>query len=1038
MYIQLHTHSYYSFLAGLDSPAALARQAADAGMPAIALTDHGWMTGAIEFYDACFDEGVKPIIGLEIPFTHLSQTKGPEEIQSSMILLAMDSEGWKNISRLSSSLQTDPEISHHGAISMDLIAKGSGGVICIPVGLYKPGQTTDSPSNQDLMTQLVAQFRDIYPERLYIPLQRSTPGDKRTSAVLNTIAVRMGLPVVAIHPVYYISPGGEELQRVVTAIRLNTPINRVNAKDCAPADAHFITDNQANTMFYDQPEAIKATMEIAERCQLDLALGKPRYPVLPLPPGTTPDDVLIAKAVSGARKLYGQISSTIEARLNHELEVIAEKGFAPLFLIMEDILNFTRQADIPTASRGSAASSLVAHCLGITTPDPLRLNLYFERFLNPARSSPPDIDTDICSQRRDEVIQHVYETYGHEKVAMVATVNRFRERSALRETAKAYGLPQDRIRQLVDALPRRSWGPPQRTHSRSESPYSALEQRFSSPHYAKIFTIAAALLDKPHHLSIHPGGAVIAPQCLTEITPTHLASKGIVITQMDLASIERLGLVKIDLLGIRGLSVLGDVALSMQGKQPQEYKSRLAALDAIPRDDPSTSELLRNGKTIGCFQIESPGMRATLREIKASNVDDITITLALYRPGPLRGGLKDAFVRRHLGIEEVEHLHPAFAELLADTYGVILYQEQVLRIAHELAGLSLSEADLLRRAMSHFDPGKQMQTLKEKFIAGAQSHRQIPLETSERVWEMMAAFAGYGFPKAHAASYAQISWRSAWCKAHFPAEFLAAILANWGGYYSQRVYLMEARRLQLPVKGPHVNYSQHEFCVDSHTRTPTLYMGLNQVRDLTRRTQTRIIKERPFPSLNDFLVRVDPRTSEAENLAKCGALRDFGSVPELLEQLGGRSWQSHQYQLFSMPNAPSPDRDWGPEQIVSAQEYILGISVDFHPLELVARTLTEQGVITSSEAVMRVGKRVRVAGMRETLRKITRSSGEVNYRMILEDLDGNLPVIITKTVYHHHRNLLQGRGPFIVEGVVEVNAAREQPYLRLEKIWPAR
>lgn len=1038
MYIQLKTLSYYSFLTGLDSPTAIAKQAAAAGMPAIALSDHGWMTGAIEFYDACSDNGVKPIIGLEIPIFHSTPAKSKRGFQSSMILLAMNGKGWRNINHLSSALQTDPEISQRETVSLDLCAERSGGLICIPTGLFQPQQTTETGSSLDDITQVVSQLRDIYADRFYLPIQRSTPGNKHTSRAANTIADQMDLPVVAIHPVYYLSPGGEELQQIVTGIRLNTPFNRVNSKAYAPIGSHFITNDQANTLFYDQPQAIKSTLEIAERCQLNLALGKPRYPVLPLPAGTSPDDVLRAKALLGASMLYGQISSHIEARINHELGVIAEKGFAPFFLIMEDILDFTRQADIPTASRGSASSSLVAHCLGITTPDPLALNLYFERFLNPARSTPPDIDTDICSQRRDEVIQHVYDTYGHEKVAMVATVNRFRVRSALREVSKTYGLSQDRIRTLVDALPRRSWGPPNKTHSRTESPYSTLEQRFRSQLYAKIFTVAAALLDKPHHLSIHPGGAVIAPARLSEIAPTHLASKGIVITQFDLASIERLGLVKIDLLGIRGLSVLGDVALSAQSKQPQVFASRLDVLGAIPQEDHGTSEIVMNGKTIGCFQIESPGMRATLQEIKASNIDDITIALALYRPGPLRGGLKDAFVRRHLGEEDVEHLHPAFQELLDDTYGVILYQEQVLRIAHELAGLSLSEADLLRRAMSHFDPGKQMQTLKEKFIAGALAHRQIPLETSEQVWEMMAAFAGYGFPKAHAASYAQIAWRSAWCKAHFPAEFLAAILANWGGYYSQRVYLMEARRLQLPVKAPHINYSQREFCVDYHSETPTLYMGLNQIRDLTRRTQTRIINERPFGSLNDFLVRVDPRTTEAENLTKCGAFQGLGNVPELLDQLRGRSWQTHQYQLFPIANAQSQNHDWSPEQHAEAQESILGVSVDFHPLELVSQILVDQGVITSTEALGRVGNLVKVAGMRESWRRFTRSSGEVFYRMTLADMDGDLPVIMTNSVYRRHHDLLRGRGPFVAEGVVEVYAAQQRPYLRLERIWPAR
>jgi DNA polymerase III alpha subunit len=443
---------------------------------------------------------------------------------------------------------------------------------------------------------------------------------------------------------------------------------------------------------------------------------------------------------------------------------------------------------------------------------------------------------------------------------------------------------------------------------------------------------------------------------------------------------------------------------------------------------------VRNGRTIGCFQIESPGMRATLREIQASTVDDVMVALALYRPGPLIGGLKDAFVRRHLGQEEVEHLHPAFEPLLEDTYGVILYQEQVLRIANELAGLSLAEADLLRRAMSHFDPGKQMQTLKEKFIAGALAHRNVSPEIGQRVWEMMAAFAGYGFPKAHAASYAQLAWRSAWCKTHHPAEFMAAVLANWGGYYSQQVYLMEARRLGLTLRAPHINHSLREFSVQYISGQPILFMGLDQVRDLTRRTQHQIIRERPFNSLDEFLVRVDPRPVEAENLVRVGALNGLGSIPQLIRSLQRASWQSGQYSLFSVDKGKIGDA-WSPEQIAAAQETILGASVDWHPLELFAQELGAQGVLSTLDAVMQPGKRVRVAGMRQTWRRFTLSSGEKFYNMSLEDLEGSLRVVIPATVYRRDRAALKERGPYIIEGRVEMDPGAEQAHLRAEKIW---
>jgi DNA polymerase III alpha subunit len=441
---------------------------------------------------------------------------------------------------------------------------------------------------------------------------------------------------------------------------------------------------------------------------------------------------------------------------------------------------------------------------------------------------------------------------------------------------------------------------------------------------------------------------------------------------------------------------------------------------------------VESGGTIGCFQIESPGMRATLREIRARTEDDLMAALALYRPGPLSGGLKDAFVRRFKGDEPVSHIHPALEPLLAETFGVILYQEQVLRIAHELAGFSLAEADLLRRAMSHFDPGKRMQELQQKFIREAQSISGIPPETGERVWEMMAAFAGYGFPKAHAASYARVAWRSAWCKTHFPAEFMAAVLANWGGYYSQRVYLSEARRLGLTVRAPQVNFSGRNFTVVQGPPGKVLYMGMDQVRDLTGRTIERILLNRPFHSLEDFLARADPRPQEAENLVQVGALEGLGTIPAVLRRVQHGGWQRGQPSLFEWQDTGG--EDWSLEQKMAAQQELLGISLEAHPLELLIDRITAAGAVSSLDALERIGQRVTVAGVRQTSHRSHTAKGDLMMFLTLEDLSGALGVVIFPDVYRRSRELLSSSVPVLVTGIMEMDESRGEPFLKAERV----
>lgn len=1017
-FIHLHVHSHYSFLEGVVSPADLVKAAAANSMSALALTDHNVLTGAIEFYDACLSASIRPILGLELT------TSTPFGVDT-LTLLAMNMNGWGNICRMSSALQTDPKHNPSRGLPLDIVSQHSSDLICLV------GGTIIGRELNDVAAQYLQQLKTSFADRLYIELRQHTEEDKPPVSRLATLATKLSLPIVAAHNIFYLTADQADLQQTLTAIRLNKPRHDLSPDEIAPPDSRFLSASEMLSRFNDHPAALAATHEIAERCQLRLPLGVQHYPEITLPDGLTAIEVLRQKSFDGAKRFYGSVTPEIETRLNHELTVIGEKGYAPLFLIMEEILGYARKTGVPTASRGSASSSLVAHCLGVTTPDPIRLNLYFERFLNPARSTPPDIDTDLCSRRRDRVIQHVYEQYGEDRVAMVCTINRFRERSAMREVAKAYGLAPKEVTALTDLMPYRWYGPP---NKQATSPFAEVAQHYTSPTHQRIFRDAQAILGLPRHLSIHPGGVVITPGAMTDLVPTLLSTKGIVITQFDLDSIERMGLVKIDLLGIRGLTVLGDVAETISRQQSSAKRSStLDILDSIPLDDPLTKESVRAGRTIGCFQIESPGMRATLKEINASTVDDIMVALALYRPGPLTGGLKDSFVRRHLKQESVQHLHPALAPLLDDTYGVILYQEQVLRIAHDLAGLSLAEADLLRRAMSHFDPGKQMQTLKEKFSDGAYKHNDVPPHIAERVWELMAAFAGYGFPKAHAASYALVAWRAAWCKVHHPAEFMAAVLANWGGYYSQRVYLTEARRMGLAVRPPHINYSQRQFTVRYIDDKPNLFMGLDQVHELTRNTQQRITRERPFHSLNDFLSKVDPRSQEVKYLIQVGALEGLGTIPSLLRQIEKGGWQRGQIALFEMNDTTGGD--WTLEEKVQAQEELLGASIVAHPLELMSAKISETGALTTVAAAGRVGQRVRVAGMRQIWRRTSTTRGDYIYFMSLEDLEGMLDVVIFGDVYRRFKSALTDSGPYVIEGMVEFDVTRSEPLLRAEKIW---
>ena len=659
---------------------------------------------------------------------------------------------------------------------------------------------------------------------------------------------------------------------------------------------------------------------------------------------------------------YGdRASPAILQRLQKELDAIARHGYAPLFLVVADIVRYARQQQITVSTRGSVANSLVAYAIGITTVDPIAHDLLFERFLNPAREDPPDIDLDFDSRRRDDVLDYVRRTYGEDRVALVCTVSLMRPRSALRETAKALGLDEAAIARLVALLPR-SFHPGSRRKRLTLEELAAspeLDAHADAERLRQALKLAAGIVGMPHHLSVHPGGTVITPAPLPDYAPVQWAPKGFLITQYDHHDAERIGLTKIDLLGVRALSVLDAAVRLVRKHADPDFR-----LEAIPPDDPKTGDILSRGETVGVFQCESAGAQRTLRKLRARNVADLAIANALFKPGPATGGMAAAFVRRYRGEEPVRYLHPALEPILGRTKGVLIYQEQILRVATEIAGLSWEDANHLRRGMSKFKP-EEMLALQEKFIQGCMRpppegpgfHRR----QAETLWEQVRAFAGYGFNQGHATAYADVSYRSAYIKAHWPAAFMAARLAERGGFHHPAIYMAEAKRLGIAVRPPHVNHSGARFTLAFENGSPVLWQGLGAVRDLRRAAIDAIVARRPYADLRDLLLKVDLQRREIENLIRCGALDGLGpSRNALLAQLPRGRAQAMQLTFDFFTPDVEPET---PSQRLAWETRILGMPMSLHPLDAV-RDALPPGLIRLGEFPHRRGERRRAACVR--------------------------------------------------------------------------
>ncbi|MFQ6615207.1 MAG: DNA polymerase III subunit alpha [Fidelibacterota bacterium] len=768
-------------------------------------------------------------------------------------------------------------------------------------------------------------------------------------------------------------------------------------------------------------------------------------------------------------KRYDPITTQVLKRLTHELDIIIDRGYADYFLIVWDVVQWARKKGIPVVGRGSAAGSLVSYLLGITPVDPLKHRLLFERFLNPERQEPPDIDIDLCWKRRDDVIEYVYKRYGKDRVAMISTYNTYKLRGAVRDVARAMGLSETEINGLAKTLPR-SFETDEDENGMLHPPRSSLQggrKGDVSPEgdgrYGEVFAMARRLLNRPRHMGIHAGGIVIAPDRITKYVPLQPSTKGPVVTQFDMHGVEKMGLVKIDLLGQRSLTVVADMVKTLKGKYGIRFD-----LDRMPAMDEKTKALVRAGRTIGVFQIESPGMRGLLKKLNVDSFEMITAASSVIRPGPSDSGMRRHFILRHYGKEKVQTPHPAMTEILKETYGVMLYQEDVIKIAEAIAGWSLGASDKLRRSMSGKRVEEPFMEHRDRFIRDAVK-RDINVDAAVEIWRQMEAFSGYAFCKAHSAAYSVISVQCAWLKAHFPAEFMAAVMSNYGGFYHTSCYLEEARRMGIKILPPDVNTSEPHFTaqdkVGGTNATPWIQVGLLQVKYLTRATLTRILEkrqERPFESLEDFCRRANPSYREAESLIRCGGfdwfpytrpqhlwrlklifdrIKDSGNPSDTHEELfpetvkiqgmlagrsrrwtgswrGGMVWEKRQF-----PDV-MPEVDYPLEKKLRDELELMELTVEKHPLWMYRNALK-----TCSEKVGPFvhardldtcrGKRVRMVGWMITTRQARAKGGKLMQFLSCEDLTGTFECILFPETYRKYGRLIRDRGPYIIAGTVE-------------------
>lgn len=1010
--IHLHVHSNFSLLDGTIPIRDLVARVKALGMSSVALTDHNGLYGAIEFYETCQDKGIKPIVGAQI-----SLVEG-----ASVVLLVQNLTGYKNLCGIISKANLRGGHLNFQCHLSDIIERKAG-LFVLSGG--KSGQISQLVRTRNLgaAEDMCRQFKEHFGEYFFLEMQRFDDWDDLHNARLYQIARRCQVPVVATNDVHLLAPEEQTLRQVLHAIDQNTLRDRV--KTANGKELYLKSPRQMHELFRKYPDAIQNTHKIAAKCNLKLTLGKPVFPAVQVPENETPFTYLRKLSLAGARRCYPDLTEEVTKRLNYELGIIQKLGFIPYFLIVKKIVDFCRENSIPCVGRGSAADSLVAYTLGITFADPIRFKLYFERFMNEERRDPPDIDLDICWKQRDRVIEYVYNEFGHDKTAMICTYSTLQSRAAIREVAKTFGLAEDEIKAMTRHVPFLS-----RLDDNDGKVAKRLEQRFpDNPVFHEIFDLSKRLADFPRHLSIHSGGVIIAPERLTDFTPVEVAGKNLVISQYDMHSIEKLGLVKMDLLGVRSLSIITETLAQAKPKvrkgdrfqEKFDFLNRMKNfspldLKGFPEGDPEVLKMVNAGLTMGCFQLESPLMRGTLRKMHVQPLEDFPVAIAIIRPGVAHTGKRDQYIKHRGGLEKVSYLDDSLEDILVDTCGVPVFQEQVMMIARKVAGFTLSQADGLRRVMTKGRSDKPLvESLQHQFMDGALRNGYTQ-EKAEEIWQYLFKFTGFGFNKAHAATYGILAYQTAFLKRYFPAEFMTAVINNPGAFYSTGVYISECRRLGISILPPDVNRSQILFAKEKGA----VRVGLFPVFELTERTQQRIVEEQPFTDIYDFIRRTKAGLKEVEHLIRCGALRYLDQrEPVLLFKAktyfkNGFSKTKAEY-LTQNLNLPT----YSPQQRIVAELELLGFAVTAHPLALYKDIVPWRQMISTPQLESCNGKRIHFTGWYVTRRTHKTSSGDIMLFLTLEDTRGFCDIVFFPKVFEKYFDTIRGHGPFTITGKLQ-------------------
>ncbi len=1048
-FVHLHNHSEYSLLDGACRIRDLVARAVELEMPAVAITDHGVLYGVIDFYREARKQGIKAIIGCELyvaPRSRLDKEARVDDNPYHLLLLCKNQKGYQNLVEMVSRAFLEG-FYYKPRVDRELLQQYREGLIALSgcIAGEIPRLILAGKYREALET--ACYFDELFGRgNFYLEMHdHGLKEEKEVNQALGKISDETGIPLAASNDIHYIHKKDAAVHDVLLCIQTGAVVSDEKRMRFSGSEFYMKSEEEMRALFAERPVAVDNTVKIAQACNVDFTFGDFHLPYFDIPAGYDEKSYLSELVWEKFHEKYPEPSPEIIHRMNYELQTIINMGFAAYFLIVQDLVNWARKNGVPVGpGRGSAAGSLVSYVLDITAIDPLKYDLLFERFLNPERVSMPDIDIDFCFEKRDRVIEYIIKKYGTDKVAQIITFGTMAARAAIRDVGRALDISYGEVDKIAKMIPAELGVSIDRALEISPDLIQAFQGNYNA---RRIIEIARAIEGMPRHASIHAAGVVIGKESLTSLLPLQKTPEGHVVTQFSKETVEDIGLLKMDILGLRTLTVI-DRALEIL----QKTRGVIIDINKLSLDDEKVYKLLAAGDTTGVFQLESDGLRRILREMQPNRFEDLIAIIALYRPGPLGSGMVEDFINCKHGRQEIEYLHPMLEAILEETYGVVLYQEQVMRVASELAGFSMGEADVLRRAMGK-KKAAELMAQRDKFVAGAAS-RQIDNKVAERLFDIMESFAGYGFNKSHSAAYAMISYQTAWLKAHYPVEYICSFLSSVIDNQEKVVfYLKECQRLGISILPPDINESFENFTVAGGG----IRFGLGAIKNVGLNAVKSIVavrKKGRFKSLFDFCRRVDLSQINKrmlENLILAGCFDTLGlsrkeslSIAEECVNLSVQikhTESSSQLSLFgdaeTMIEEPVPrlKGEMDLREKLNREKEVLGFYVSANPLDeyrlqLSCLTTHQLAELSTKEEE----SYVRVAGNIVNLNRKVSRKGDSYARCYLEDMSSRMQVMVFPSAFQKNIEVLQNDTPVLIEGFF--NTRDDEPKIVLRKAIP--